>query len=57
MTHLQVVHGFLHVPVVVLQGCLALLYCHTMNSLLHLRHVTKDQNKPHVHRLPSSVSF
>lgn len=27
-----------------LQGCLTLLYCNTMNSLLHLDHVTK-----HVH--------
>lgn len=43
MTHLQVVHGSLHVPAVVLQGDLTLVYCNTMNSLLYLDHVTQHQ--------------
>lgn len=38
-------HSFLDVPVVVLQSCSALLYCNTVNGLLHL------------HRNTSTVSF
>lgn len=35
-THLQVVHGCLHAPAVVLQGRLTLLQGDPMNRLLHL---------------------
>lgn len=37
-SHLKIMHSFLDIPVVVLEGSLALLYCHTMNCLLHLNH-------------------
>ena len=41
--YLEVVHSFLHVPVVVLEGCVTLLYSHAMDRLLHLWMPHKQQ--------------
>lgn len=40
MRYLQKLHGLLYIPVMLLQGCLALLCGHSMDCLLHLGKMT-----------------
>lgn len=41
-SHLKIIHSFLNIPVVVLESGVTLLYCHTVNSLLHLDGTTNQ---------------